>query len=356
MKIIQSHLIWINITLICIIILIHIKSFQKNIKMISNLLFLIGILCYHFYWLMLLYQYYSIIGIIFYTGMNLISYFFWLFSLSLFIDYFRINKFHIFVGILKFIVGNITLYLSYKNSPLQDVFLLSNKSYYYQIPNILFSFILILHSLYVAYKEKDSDLVILRIDVRKFHIFIIGIFIIWMFLYYLVFRPLSFTEIFNLMNAIAIMVLCIIFFLFGYPYLPLIIVDDKSRLIDESPQEYEFSQELLDKVIEMFEEKQIYKEEGLTIRKLAQYMNIQEYKLRNIINKGLGFKNFNDLLNTYRIIEAKRLLISNNKLSITRIALEVGYPNAAVFNRAFKQFTGITPSEYRKRAKKSDQF
>jgi AraC-like DNA-binding protein len=240
------------------------------------------------------------------------------------------------------------------NNSLEEVFLLLHKSYYFQVPNILFSFILILHSLYIAYKEKDSDLVILRIDVRKFHIFIIGIFIIWMFLYYLVFRPLSYTEIFNLVNAVLIMILCIVFFLFGYPYLSLLTEEDNPKKVDKTLQ-YEFSQDILNKVMEMFEVKEIYKEEGLTIRKLSEYMNMQEYKLRNIINKGLGYKNFNDLLNSYRIKKAKELLLNTNEkdLSITRIALEVGYPNAAAFNRAFKQFTGLTPSEFRK---KNDQF
>jgi AraC-like DNA-binding protein len=240
------------------------------------------------------------------------------------------------------------------NNSLEEVFLLLHKSYYFQVPNILFSFILILHSLYIAYKEKDSDLVILRIDVRKFHIFIIGIFIIWMFLYYLVFRPLSYTEIFNLVNAVLIMILCIIFFLFGYPYLSLLTEEENPKKVDKTLQ-YEFSQDILNKVMEMFEVKEIYKEEGLTIRKLSEYMNMQEYKLRNIINKGLGYKNFNDLLNSYRIKKAKELLLNTNDkdLSITRIALEVGYPNAAAFNRAFKQFTGLTPSEFRK---KNDQF
>jgi len=171
------------------------------------------------------------------------------------------------------------------NNSLEEVFLLLHKSYYFQVPNILFSFILILHSLYIAYKEKDSDLEILRIDVRKFHIFIIGIFIIWMFLYYLVFRPLSYTEIFNLVNAVLIMILCIVFFLFGYPYLSLLTEEDNSKETDKSLQ-FEFSQDILNKVMEMFEVKEIYKEEGLTIRKLSEYMNMQEYKLRNTINKG----------------------------------------------------------------------
>lgn len=350
MNILQSHLIWINIVLIFIILLIHLRIFQWNTKIISIILFLIGSLCYQFYLLMVLYEMYHYIGWLFFNGMNLISYFFWLFSLSLFNDNFKINQFSISIGILKFFVGNMTLILSYFNSDLKTMFLMQDKTYYLQIPNILFSLILILHSLYIAYKEKDSDLVILRIDVRKFFIFSIGIFIIWVFLYYLVLRPLSFTLIFNLINLFLILFLCILFLIFGYPYLSLL-QDNKTSNKKSDKYTQEFSEELLKQIIDMFEIKKIYREEGLTIRKLATYLNIQEYKLRIMIHQGLNYKNFNDLLNTYRIKEAMELLLDPNKsdLSITRIALDVGYPNAAVFNRAFKAFTGTTPSEFRKK-------
>lgn len=298
---------------------------------------------------MVLYEIYHYIGLLFFNGMNLISYFFWLFSLSLFNDNYKINQFSISIGILKFFVGNMTLILSYLNSDLKSVFLMQDRSYYLQIPNILFSLILILYSLYNAYKEKDSDLVILRIDVRKFFIFSIGLFIIWTFLYYLVLRPISFTVIFNLMNLLLILILCVLFLIFAYPYLSLL-QDTKVFTKKQDKYTLEFSEEILKQIIDIFENKKIYREEGLTIKKLSTYLNIHEYKLRIMINQGLNFKNFNDLLNTYRIKEAKELLLDPEKteLSITRIALDVGYPNAAVFNRAFKSFTGQTPSEYRK--------
>jgi AraC-like DNA-binding protein len=35
-------------------------------------------------------------------------------------------------------------------------------------------------------------------------------------------------------------------------------------------------------------------------------------------------------------------------LSIAQIALSVGYPDPVVFSRAFKRWTGLAPSQYRK--------
>ena len=48
----------------------------------------------------------------------------------------------------------------------------------------------------------------------------------------------------------------------------------------------------------------IYRKEGLTIGGLAQHLRVPEYVLRRVINRGLGFRNFNDFLHTHRIREA----------------------------------------------------
>jgi len=96
----------------------------------------------------------------------------------------------------------------------------------------------------------------------------------------------------------------------------------------------------------------VYRTEGLTIASLADRIAYPEYKLRRLINQGLGFRNFNAFLNSYRIDEAKRLLGDPEKarMQVTQIALELGYGSIAPFNRAFKLIEGITPSAYRKSA------
>jgi len=51
----------------------------------------------------------------------------------------------------------------------------------------------------------------------------------------------------------------------------------------------------------------------------------------------------------YRIEEAKTILQdpSQSQLTIEDIADEVGYNSKSAFNRSFKKFTGLTPSEYK---------
>ncbi|CAM4296362.1 AraC-like DNA-binding protein [Paenibacillus endophyticus] len=63
--------------------------------------------------------------------------------------------------------------------------------------------------------------------------------------------------------------------------------------------------------------------------------------------KGKTGKNIVDYLNETRIAKATSLLADNN-IKIHNAAKEVGYQNITSFNRMFKKYTGMTPSEYRK--------
>lgn len=46
---------------------------------------------------------------------------------------------------------------------------------------------------------------------------------------------------------------------------------------------------------------QVYREEGLSIGSLAARLDVPEYRLRRLINQGLGHRNFNAFLNRYRL-------------------------------------------------------
>ena len=106
---------------------------------------------------------------------------------------------------------------------------------------------------------------------------------------------------------------------------------------------------MLNKVLK---EDKVYREHGLTIAKLAHIMGLPEYRLRALINKHLGYRNFNALLHEYRIEDACSMLSesSRKQLPILTIALSVGYQSITPFNNAFRQLKGITPTEYRKSA------
>jgi transcriptional regulator GlxA family with amidase domain len=57
-------------------------------------------------------------------------------------------------------------------------------------------------------------------------------------------------------------------------------------------------------------------------------------------------KKINEYINELRIQEAMKKLQAKN-IKIIDIALSVGFESLSTFNRAFKNVTGVTPSEYR---------
>jgi AraC-like DNA-binding protein len=103
--------------------------------------------------------------------------------------------------------------------------------------------------------------------------------------------------------------------------------------------------------MKMLMEQQFYTQSNLTIGVFAEALGMPEHRLRLLINKHLGYQNFSMFLNSYRIPAAKTALKDPNrvKLSVLTIALELGFGSIGPFNRAFKQTTGLTPSEYRKK-------
>jgi AraC-like DNA-binding protein len=96
----------------------------------------------------------------------------------------------------------------------------------------------------------------------------------------------------------------------------------------------------------------IYRQEGLSIGALAARLDLPEYRLRQVINEGLGYRNFNAFLNHYRIDEAKAALSdpSQRDVQVLTIAMDAGFQSIGPFNRAFKADTGMTPTEFRRHA------
>ncbi|NIB40274.1 helix-turn-helix transcriptional regulator [Pseudomaricurvus alkylphenolicus] len=106
---------------------------------------------------------------------------------------------------------------------------------------------------------------------------------------------------------------------------------------------------LLEQLTHLMERDFVYREMGLTIGQLANRLELPEYRLRKIINAGLGYRNFNDFLNTYRIREASQRLADpdEREVAVLTIALDIGFRSLSSFNKAFKDSLGQTPTEYR---------
>lgn len=91
-------------------------------------------------------------------------------------------------------------------------------------------------------------------------------------------------------------------------------------------------------------------EPGLTIAGLSEIAQMPEHRLRRLINQHLGYRNFSDFLNHHRVEAAKTRLADHDirYTPILTIAMDLGYGSLGPFNRAFKERTGLTPTEFRR--------
>jgi AraC-like DNA-binding protein len=107
---------------------------------------------------------------------------------------------------------------------------------------------------------------------------------------------------------------------------------------------------LLTKLEALMAEGEAWRREGLTIGALATELGAPEHKLRRLINDHLGFRNFAAFVNARRIDAAKTRLADPAKAreSVSAIAFDLGFGSLGPFNRAFKEVTGQTPTEWRR--------
>ncbi len=120
----------------------------------------------------------------------------------------------------------------------------------------------------------------------------------------------------------------------------------KSGLKKESKKEIKKNLE------ECFSLEKPYLESGLTLRVLADKLEVPQNHLSQVINEELN-SNFYELINKYRIEEFKLRVESdvNKTKTILGHALESGFSSKSSFNDVFKKFENMTPSEYLKTKK-----
>ena len=98
------------------------------------------------------------------------------------------------------------------------------------------------------------------------------------------------------------------------------------------------------------EEEKLFQETELNLQQLADQLKYPAYLVSQAINLKLN-KTFYDLVNGYRIEEAKRLLTdpSNQNYKILSVGFDAGFNSKTTFNTVFKKYTGYSPSEYREK-------
>lgn len=78
---------------------------------------------------------------------------------------------------------------------------------------------------------------------------------------------------------------------------------------------------------------------------IASTIDMNPDLFSRLFNQHTG-KTLPDYINSLRIAEAKKLLTETDK-AISRVSIDTGFDNLRTFNRTFKKFTGMNPSEFR---------
>ncbi|OJJ15935.1 hypothetical protein BKI52_37080 [marine bacterium AO1-C] len=108
-------------------------------------------------------------------------------------------------------------------------------------------------------------------------------------------------------------------------------------------------EQLKQKLHEVIMEQALYKEEGISLARVAQKIDTTDKKLSELLNKELN-TNFYDYLNSCRVGVFKERVMQGDAKQITLLAIayESGFQSKATFNRIFKKHTGLTPSQFKK--------
>ncbi len=271
---------------------------------------------------------------------------FWLLARSIFEDGFRLQHWHALLVIAVEALGFWYVFgLRAESDSASQTFISATAGALLQ----LIAIALVIGALVTAFRGRAPDLVESRRKFRVLFVSVAGAYMIFVILVELLLRGAAPHPVASMLNAGAIfaIVFTIAVSLLSLKYNLLL---EPVRPLPASVQLDASEQALLQRLDQAIANK-VYRQEGLTIARLARELNTQEHRLRALINAKMGFRNFNDFLNRHRLGDACAQLADPAKASIPvlTIALNLGYGSIGPFNRAFKQATGLTPTQFRRR-------
>jgi AraC-like DNA-binding protein len=114
------------------------------------------------------------------------------------------------------------------------------------------------------------------------------------------------------------------------------------------------AEKLTQRLIRHMEEEKPFLDPELTLKELSRQIDLSNYELTELLNGHIG-KNFFTFVNEFRVDEVIRKMEDPNyhQPTIMAIAYDSGFNSKSTFNSFFKQYTGQTPSEFKKKIIKS---
>lgn len=227
--------------------------------------------------------------------------------------------------------------------------------------------LLVLHAGYTAARGFNDDLLDSRRRARIIVVMVISLYSTVLVIFEFADDRFRNADVFGLINAVLLLVVCTVAVarLFRLHYYRVDRIDQvdqvRPALLAREPEktaaaavraepQLSAADARLANALDGFIAELGYHQNALTITTLAQQLACQEHRLRRLINQTRGYRNFNGFLNELRIADAMNRLSdpAQDSMPILTIALGLGYDSIGPFNRAFKEKTEQTPSEFRR--------
>lgn len=102
---------------------------------------------------------------------------------------------------------------------------------------------------------------------------------------------------------------------------------------------------LVEKIKHLMEIEKLYHEQSFGRSDMARELGCSESTVSKVVSAAFG-KSLPRLINAHRVADAQRML-SDVAIPVNVVASEVGFRSLAAFNRAFRDETGMSPTEFR---------
>ena len=114
----------------------------------------------------------------------------------------------------------------------------------------------------------------------------------------------------------------------------------------DQPTSVNVDTQLMQRITELMEEKQLYKVPDLKVLDIASELRTNARYVSDCIKNSTNYS-FTQYVNSYRIQHAQQLMRDFPDQKISTIYIDSGFTNETTFFRAFKAITGMTPKDWK---------
>ena len=122
------------------------------------------------------------------------------------------------------------------------------------------------------------------------------------------------------------------------------ILQDHPRAANYSAISLDSTRQIINEVKQHLAQNENFQHKKITVERISKDIGIPRNKIIYAFSQ--SETDFKEELNKMRIEKAKKLLLAEPQLTIEAIGNQVGYSSKATFYKYFKQYEGITPSQF----------